>query len=37
MKLGMLHLFENPIGYTEHQVVKNQLELMVEAEHLGYD
>ncbi|MBK6660525.1 MAG: LLM class flavin-dependent oxidoreductase [Proteobacteria bacterium] len=37
MKLGMLHLFENPIGYTEHQVVKNQLELMVEAERLGYD
>lgn len=37
MKLGMLHLFENPIGFTEHQVVKNQMELMIEAERLGYD
>ncbi len=37
MKLGMLHLFENPLGYTEHEVVRNQLDLMVEAERLGYD
>jgi alkanesulfonate monooxygenase SsuD/methylene tetrahydromethanopterin reductase-like flavin-dependent oxidoreductase (luciferase family) len=37
MKLGMLHLFENPAGFTEHEVVKNQMELMIEAERLGYD
>lgn len=37
MKLGMLHLFENPEGFTEHEVVKNQMELMIEAERLGYD
>ncbi|MCB1748768.1 MAG: LLM class flavin-dependent oxidoreductase [Gammaproteobacteria bacterium] len=37
MKLGMLHLFENPVGHTEHEVVKNQIELMIEAERLGYD
>lgn len=37
MKLGMLHLFENPVGFTEHQIVKNQMELMVEAERLGFD
>ena len=37
MKLGMLYLFENPVGYTEHEVVKNQIELMIEAERLGYD
>lgn len=37
MKLGMLHLFENPVGFTEHQIVKNQMELMVESERLGYD
>jgi len=37
MKLGMLHLFENPDGYTEHEVIKNQMELMIESERLGYD
>ncbi len=37
MRLGMLHLFENPEGFTEHEVVKNQMELMIEAERLGYD
>ncbi|RLA45866.1 MAG: hypothetical protein DRR06_06310 [Gammaproteobacteria bacterium] len=37
MKLGMLHLFENPVDYTEQEVVTNQMELMVEAERLGYD
>jgi natural product biosynthesis luciferase-like monooxygenase protein len=37
MKLGMLHLFENPIGKTEHEVIKEQMELMYEAENLGFD
>lgn len=37
MKLGMLHLFENPVGKTEHQVIKEQMELMYEAETLGFD
>lgn len=37
MKLGMLHLFENPVGFTEHEVIKNTMELMIEAERLGFD
>jgi natural product biosynthesis luciferase-like monooxygenase protein len=37
MKLGMLHLFENPAGKTEHEVIKEQMELMYEAESLGFD
>jgi natural product biosynthesis luciferase-like monooxygenase protein len=37
MKLGMLHLFENPAGKTEHEVIKEQMELMYEAEGLGFD
>lgn len=37
MKLGMLHLFENPVGKTEREVVKEQFELMVAAEDLGFD
>lgn len=37
MKLGMLHLFENPVGKTEHQIVKEQMDLMYEAESLGFD
>jgi natural product biosynthesis luciferase-like monooxygenase protein len=37
MRLGMLHLFENPVGKTEHQIVKEQTELMIEAERLGFD
>lgn len=28
MRFGMLHLFENPIGKTEHQVIHEQMELM---------
>ena len=26
MKMGMLHLFENPIGKTEHQIIKEQMD-----------
>ena len=37
MKLGMLHLFENPVGKTEHQVIQEHMELMYEAEALGFD
>lgn len=37
MRLGMLHLFENPIGKTEHEIVREQMELMVAAEDLGFD
>jgi len=37
MKMGMLHLFENPIGKTEREIIKEQMELMYEAETLGFD
>ena len=37
MKLGMLHLFENPVGKTEYQIIQEQMSLMYEAENLGFD
>ncbi len=37
MKFGMLHLFESPANKTEHEVMKEQLELMRSAEDLGFD
>ncbi len=37
MDFGMLHLFENPIGKTEHQIVREQMDLMRAAEDLGFD
>lgn len=37
MKLGMLHLFENPVGKTEREIVNEQIDLMVAAEELGFD
>ncbi len=37
MRLGMLHLFENPIDKTEYQIIQEQMELMVAAEELGFD
>ncbi|MGO9263927.1 MAG: LLM class flavin-dependent oxidoreductase [Candidatus Binataceae bacterium] len=37
MKFGMLHLFENPMEKTEHQIVKEQLNLMRAAEDYGFD
>ncbi len=37
MRFGMLHLFENPVGKTEHQIVREALDLMVAAEDLGFD
>jgi hypothetical protein len=37
MKVGMLHLFENPVGKTEHQIIQEQMSLTYEAENLGFD
>ncbi len=37
MRFGMLHLFENPIDKSEHQVIHEQLELMRAAEDLDFD
>jgi alkanesulfonate monooxygenase SsuD/methylene tetrahydromethanopterin reductase-like flavin-dependent oxidoreductase (luciferase family) len=37
MRMGMLHLFENPAGKTEHEIINEQMELMCEAENLGFD
>lgn len=37
MKFGMLHLFENPAGKSEYQIVKEQLDLMRAAEDYGFD
>jgi luciferase family oxidoreductase group 1 len=37
LRFGMLHLFENPLVKTEHQIVKEQLDLMQAAEDLGFD
>lgn len=35
MRFGMLHLFENPIGKTEHEIIHEQIALMRAAEDLG--
>lgn len=37
MRFGMLHLFENPAGKTEHRIIHEQMELMRAAEDLGFD
>lgn len=37
MDFGMLHLFENPINKTEREIIKEQMELMLAAESLGFD
>lgn len=37
MKFGMLHLFENPVHKTEHQIVNEQLDIMRAAEDFGFD
>lgn len=37
MKFGMLHLFENPAGRTEREIVHEQLTLMQAAETYGFD
>jgi luciferase family oxidoreductase group 1 len=33
----MLHLFENPVEKTEHEIIHEQLDLMRAAEELGFD
>jgi natural product biosynthesis luciferase-like monooxygenase protein len=37
VEFGMLHLFENPINKTEREIIKEQMELMMAAESLGFD
>ena len=37
MEFGMLHLFENPVNKTEREIIKEQMELMLVAESLGFD
>ncbi len=37
MRFGMLHLFENPIGKSEREIVREQIDLMVAAEDFGFD
>jgi natural product biosynthesis luciferase-like monooxygenase protein len=37
MRFGMLHLFENPVGKSEHEIVHEQLTLMRAAEDYGFD
>lgn len=37
MKFGMLHLFENPMGRTEKEIVDEQFAIMVQAEEYGFD
>ncbi len=37
MKFGQLHLFENPKGRAEKQIVDEQFDIMVRAEEFGFD
>lgn len=37
MKFGQLHLFENPAGRTEHEIIHEQLDIMTRAEEFGFD
>jgi luciferase family oxidoreductase group 1 len=37
MRFGMLHLFENPIGKSEHEIIHEQMDLMRAAEDLDFD
>jgi natural product biosynthesis luciferase-like monooxygenase protein len=37
MKFGQLHLFENPSGRTEKEIVDEQFDIMVRAEEFGFD
>ena len=37
VRFGMLHLFENPLGRSEHEIIHEQLGLMRAAEDLGFD
>ena len=37
MRFGMLHLFENPVGKNEHEIIHEQMSLMRAAEDLDFD
>lgn len=37
MKFGQLHLFENPMGRTEKEILDEQLDIMARAEEFGFD
>jgi natural product biosynthesis luciferase-like monooxygenase protein len=37
MRFGQLHLFENPLGRSEKEIVDEQFDIMVRAEEFGYD
>jgi natural product biosynthesis luciferase-like monooxygenase protein len=37
MRFGQLHLFENPQGRTEKEIVDEQFDIMVRAEEFGFD
>ena len=37
MKFGQLHLFENPLGRSEKEIVDEQFDIMVRAEEFGFD
>jgi hypothetical protein len=37
MEFGQLHLFENPMGRTEKEIVDEQFDIMVRAEEFGFD
>jgi hypothetical protein len=37
MRFAMLHLFENPMGQSEHAIVHEQLALMRTVQDLGFD
>jgi len=37
MRFGMLHLFENPVHKTEHEIIHEQMDLMKAAEEVGFD
>jgi natural product biosynthesis luciferase-like monooxygenase protein len=37
MKFGQLHLFENPMGRSEKEIVDEQFDIMARAEEFGFD
>lgn len=37
MRFGQLHLFENPAGRSEKEIVDEQFDVMVRAEEFGFD
>lgn len=37
LRFGQLHLFESPQGRSEKEIIDEQIELMVDAEALGFD